>query len=331
MKCESPILLKSGLVVPCGKCLLCLSHRRDEWSARLQLHTLTYESMPFFVTLTYKPQMLVYGDIVPTLVKSDIRFFIKRIKDRYDLYNSDFAYFGCGEYGDSPITGDVLERPHFHLLLFGFPQLEEWFKRSVEFAEEKLEESWTRDGDSIGFVNVGRAEWSGIHYVTKYVLKYLDSSYTEKEKPFIIYTRGLGNRWLDSPECHYLLRRIREYRMPAPCCELDYSTPETLRSTSADLLQQLRDTMPKFVCNTPQGQQIALPRYFRKKIIGQFEYFKDSPFWYYDFLTKLHEASAYLCDHGEYDAESGVSYHQQVVDFAVNKIKQRLIFNRYKK
>lgn len=323
MKCAAPIQLKSGLVVPCGKCELCLSHRRDEWSARLQLHTLSYDSMPFFVTLTYKPEMLVYGAEVPTLVKSDVRLFIKRIKDKYQLYNSDFTYFGCGEYGDK------FDRPHFHLLLFGFPQLEEWFERSIFFAEDKLAESWTRDGKNIGFVNIGRAEWSGIHYVTKYVLKYLESDYNDKERPFIIYTRGIGYRWLDSQECKYLMYKIHNYCMPEPCCELDYTSPETLRDTSGTLLRQLSASMPRLVCTTPQGNKIALPRYFRKKLIGSFEHFKDSPYWYYDFLTKLHEASAYTAAHGDYDAVSGVSYHQQIVDFAIRKIHHRLITQQY--
>lgn len=333
--CEKPIALKSGLVVPCGKCILCLSHRREEWSTRLQLHTLQYDSMPFFVTLTYKPEEVVYGDAGYTLVPDHIRSFIKRIKDKYDLYNSDFAYFGCGEYGDK---GDpALDRPHYHLLLFGFPQLEEAYRKSVLDANKLIYDDWVRidpvtgDRYNLGFVDVGVAEWSGIHYVTKYVLKFDEQDYVGKQKPFVIFTRGIGSKWLDSLECKHLLYRLHHFRLPPPVCDLDYSTPDSLCRTASDNLKEIKRFMPKLVCTTPQGNKIALPRYYRKKIIGQFEHFKDSPFWYYDFLSKLIEATSYIKEYAAYDAESAVSHHQQVIDFAKRKIYHRLIIQQSKK
>lgn len=336
MICENPIQLKSGLVVPCGKCVLCLSKRRDEWSARLQLHTMSYDSMPFFVTLTYRPEEVVTGDSGYTLVPDHVRRFIKRIKDKYDLYNSDFAYFGCGEYGDK---GDpALDRPHYHLILFGFPQLEEAYQRGVVAANKLLSDNWVRiDSHTgirypLGFVDVGRAEWSGIHYVTKYVLKFIDEDYIGKQKPFVLFTRGIGKNWFKSAECSYIKRRLEEfvdrYKFIDPGVELDYSSPTALRDSAYDCMQELSSVVPKLVVTLPQGNRIAMPRYYRKKLIGSFEHFMDNPFWIYNLYSQLHEAASYLVDHGDYDRESDQTYFSQIVEFAKNRINQRLILKQ---
>lgn len=331
MKCESPIQLKSGLVVPCGKCVLCLSHRRDEWSARLQLHTLSYDSMPFFVTLTYAPENRMYGsDDRPTICREHLRLFIKRIKDKFDLYSSDFAYFGCNEYGDK------FGAPHAHLILFGFLQLEDAYKVGAWTADSLLQESWhDSEGKTLGFVYTGRADWSGIHYVTKYVLKFDgNEDYQGIDKPSMIYSRGLGSNWLFSQECIYLKSRIQDFMRRSKnfdCADLDFSSPESLRSSSYEALSSLRDVMPRLVATLPQGDKIVLPRYYRKKLIGSFEHHLDSPFWLFNFLSQIYEATNYLVEHGDYDRESESSYYSQIVQFAKNRIYQRLLIKQSQK
>lgn len=331
MKCESPIQLNSGLVVPCGKCILCLSHRRDDWSVRLQLHTMSYDSMPFFVTLTYAPEQRVYGVDRPSICRDHLRSFIKRIKDKFSLYSSDFAYFGCNEYGDK------FGAPHAHLILFGFPQLEDAYKTGAWTADSLLQKFWhDANGKTLGFVYTGRADWSGIHYVTKYVLKFDGhDNYDGVEKPSIVYTRGLGNRWLNSPECVYLRSRIQKFiseaRFRSPEYVLDFSTPESLRDSARDELISLKEYMPKLVCTLPSGDKVALPRYYRKKLIGSFEHFMDNPFWLYDFYSKLYEATNYLVEHGDYDRESDQSYYSQIVEFAKKRIYQRLLIKQSQK
>lgn len=61
MQCESPVRITKnlnpsefpdGLLVPCGKCLLCKIHKRKEWSMRM-LHELSYYDDSIFITLTY--------------------------------------------------------------------------------------------------------------------------------------------------------------------------------------------------------------------------------------------------------------------------------------
>ena len=143
MRCENPIILKSGLVVPCGKCLLCLSSRRDEWSRRLQLHTYGYAKPPFFVTLTYDDDHLPHEDGVVQLRKRDFSLFVKRLKDRLKAYNSDFSVFGCGEYGD------LFQRPHGHILIFGCNQLYELFDIGYKCCHDFLLDVWCNIMNSI--------------------------------------------------------------------------------------------------------------------------------------------------------------------------------------
>ena len=200
----------SGIVVPCGKCELCLSDRRNEWSIRLAIHLQSCQFMPMMVTLTYDsdhlplvgledglwyrrhwPSWLDYHrddyTNLPTLVRSDVSSFLKSYKRKYGLSNDVFQYFGCGEYGHKG-------RAHYHLLFFGDDELYKMFMDNYEDAQRRISEVW-----NLGFVHLGVAGFDGIHYVTKYCLK---EDYNQLDplqcKPFTIASNGLGNNFLDS-------------------------------------------------------------------------------------------------------------------------------------
>ena len=128
-------MLKSGISVPCGKCEVCRSDARNEWSIRLALHLQNCDRMPMFITLTYRDEDVpfVYStpnneffwnrgypthkDAMPSLYREDVSKFLKAYKRKYKLDNETFQYFGCGEYGEN------YRRPHYHLLFFGDFQL----------------------------------------------------------------------------------------------------------------------------------------------------------------------------------------------------------------
>lgn len=46
-----------GLQVPCGKCIACRIHKRQEWTLRL-MHELTNWENSVFVTFTYSPETI---------------------------------------------------------------------------------------------------------------------------------------------------------------------------------------------------------------------------------------------------------------------------------
>lgn len=322
MKCSSPIQLKNGLVVPCGKCLLCMSARRDDWSVRLQLHTMSYDKMPFFVTLTYDTPYLKFADKA-TLCRSDLSLFIKRLKDKFNLYNSSFSYFGCGEYGDEKASTVGIARPHYHIILYGFDALHDAYERSWLEANKLICDVW-----KMGNVDVGVAEWSGIHYVTKYVLKFVDEDYTGIQKPFIVYSKGLGKNFLHTREGRFLLSTVNSKsfrKVVSAMPELDTSDIFSLNRTALAGLRYLAPHLPKLFITLPSGKKAALPRYLRRKLVGSFEHFKDNPYWLYNSLQQIVESTTYLFQHKEYDQFAEIPYAQQVLNFAEYKIKKRLL------
>ena len=116
MKCISPITLKiqnplnkdGKVIVPCGKCMNCLTNRRESWIIRLIEEFKTKKAT--FLTLTYNDENLVYADgEKPTLSKRDVQLFLKRL--RKSLKKS-IKYYCVGEYGTRT------NRPHYHFILF---------------------------------------------------------------------------------------------------------------------------------------------------------------------------------------------------------------------
>lgn len=339
MNCVSPIALSNGYVVPCGKCELCKSRRRDEWSVRLQLHADTYHNMPLFLTLTYDDEHLIYSDDGPTLCKSDVRLFLKRYKDRYRLYNTRWSYFGCGEYGDT------FGRPHFHLLFFGDNELQSLFDRDSFLADAHVEECWTRyDPETkkytrIGKVRVFQAQWSGVHYVTKYVLKDDESfgvTHNLRQEPFTIWSHGLGFDWLQSDEAKRFKNMIdrftawkREIYESLPL--LDFSDPYAMYNSASLICNVLNQYLPNFKVLLPSGEWAYLPRSLRSRLLGKFEHYQDNPFWLSNYFHRLRDTTKYWLDLGcddhlrPFPIEVQNAYHRSY------QIISRLIQNRHKK
>ena len=273
--CFYPITLKSGEVVPCGHCEECYNQRRTEWSVRLQLHTLSYDRMPLFVTLTYAPEFLPEEG----LKKKDLQNYIKRIRDKYNLYNTDFSFYACGEHGD------LLGRPHYHVLLFGMSVYDDIYLRDDELCRSVIESDW-----KLGECFVCRADWSGIHYVTKYCMKYLDREWNDVgNPPFSLCSKGIGNGFLESDQYIFIkscvnVEKFRKFLNDVP--QLDFTNHHTLYSTSNEILDQLKPFVESTKIVLPSGKSVLLPRYYRKKLYGSYENWKDNPFAYYRMVQK---------------------------------------------
>lgn len=160
MRCVSPLSLKdprgrsAGLrvIVPCGRCGACRSNRRADWSFRLK-EEFRVSKNAFFVTLTYSDENLVWADDGPTLVKSDLQKFWKRLRKCVDpLLEWNVRYYAVGEYGSRTF------RPHYHAVVYNLPL----------FVRDRLQEVWRVHGVDIGGVHVVALNDATIHYVTKY-------------------------------------------------------------------------------------------------------------------------------------------------------------------
>lgn len=175
----------SYIYVPCGKCAACLSKRRSEWSFRLFQEVRNSESC-YFITLTYDDEYLKYkvledtGCLVPVVNKRDVQLFLKRLRKSIEPFK--IRYFLVSEYGPKTY------RPHYHMLLFNFPNL----------LKSKLDAILT-DAWSNGFIRVDPVSDARVNYVTSYCL---DSSTLPEvlDKNFMLCSRrpGLGSSYCDN-------------------------------------------------------------------------------------------------------------------------------------
>lgn len=206
---------KSKLKLPCGHCAVCRKNKRKEMTVRLTNEIQSFEHS-CFLTLTYKPDELPYvneqtGEIRrykdirdtvddflfkeeqlkgwnPTLVKSDLQNFIKRLRKHLTTkvkkestkegrdYVENIRYFAVGEYGVKK------SRPHWHVIIFNWlpSDLEVFADRGQYhlYRSKQVEKCWT-DGISI----VGECNNAVAKYCAQYVTKKEDKNLIYK--PFV--------------------------------------------------------------------------------------------------------------------------------------------------
>lgn len=182
-RCIFPITLSNpdGMqrtrVVPCGKCVPCKRRRQAQWSFRL-LQEMQYSFSSCFLTLTYNDEHLTYGQLWPTLVKSDLQKFMKRLrKAHHKLSEKKLVYYACGEYGENTY------RPHYHMILFNLHP-------SMLF-DGVLSDIW-----QMGNVRVDDCNIKSIQYTSKYVMK-SDKAPEGLQPEFSIMSKGIGKQYLN--------------------------------------------------------------------------------------------------------------------------------------
>lgn len=172
MRCMSPVRVKGGQFVPCGKCKFCMANRRADWSYRLQ-QELEVSSSAYFVTLTYADENLRQRG----LSKRDVQLFLKKLRkyesklEKPEGKKVSIRYYIVGEYGTR--TG----RAHYHALIFN----------ASRETVERLPSIWEK-----GHVQVGTVGGASIHYVTKYHLNRFDNVPVGCEPSFTLMSRGNG-------------------------------------------------------------------------------------------------------------------------------------------
>lgn len=204
-KCLHPMYLASvEAKVPCGWCVNCRQNKRQSWVYRLQAEAKEYP-LSLFVTLTYDDEHLpierIGSDLFQTNVavvsKRDVQLFMKRLRKKYEDYK--MRYFVTSEYGAK--NG----RPHYHMILFGFPF-------TGKMAGDLLAECWQN-----GFVQAHPLTIKEIAYVCKYM--YEKSMCPEilrdekKYKPFMLCSRnpGIGFGFMKADIIEFYRRHPRDY------------------------------------------------------------------------------------------------------------------------
>lgn len=201
--------------IPCRRCNECKINYAQEWSIRCY-HEFQVRKIGCFLTLTIdsnKCKLFLddakkmkryckgckkgsrYFKYPPdyTLLKGWFLDELKRIRDvLLKRYCVKVRYFGCGEYGE------LDDRPHYHLLLFGYNFMDRvYWKKSSKgidtYLSEELSDLWP-----YGIAMIEEINYRACMYVAKYVtkkLKYYDDqvafeNYYGREPEFIFMSKG---------------------------------------------------------------------------------------------------------------------------------------------
>lgn len=188
----------SFIELPCRKCIGCRLDIARQWAVRC-VHEAQMHKENAFLTLTYNDKFLPAGG---TLVKKDLQLFFKRLRDL--LYRQDeehpikFRYYAVGEYGSD---GD---RPHYHILLFGFnfPDRVLFYQENGKslFTSSILQNLWPFGYVTIGDLNFDTACYCARYVQKKYIGEYPDEHYKGRIPEFAIMSKmqgGIGKSWFD--------------------------------------------------------------------------------------------------------------------------------------
>lgn len=194
MQCKKTILLKTGIKVPCYKCIACRLNRGREKAVRAYHEAKTHESS-LFLTLTYSPDNLKSD----RLQYSDFQKFIRKLRKHS---SSNIGYMVTGEYGENT------KRPHWHCILFNYsPEDPKRLRTTKEgdtiFTAPIFEEIWPHGLHEYGTVTLESAG-----YVASYAAKKLvhgkdqNHNYHPIHKTSKIHT--MGKKWIQENWKHVL-------------------------------------------------------------------------------------------------------------------------------
>lgn len=216
--------LGANITVQCGKCPLCIHSHRMNWLMRCEQESLKSQ-LPnhWFITLTYNEKKVPRKRGVRTLFKRHPQLFIKRLRKA----GHTIKYILVGEYGTET------ERPHYHMLA--------WTNASVQ----DIDKAW-----NYGHVHYRKMERETILYTLKYVLNPRQGDNTNKQREYVVYSKGIGLGYLTTQMYYY---HTEDYENPI------YTT----------------------VIN---GKRIPLPRYYRKKIFTKYQNYLHAVQMYYKAL-----------------------------------------------
>lgn len=183
-----------------------------------------------------------------------------------------------------------------------------------KFARDRLQPLW-----KYGRVWIGFAEWSGIHYITKYVLKDNDSNFNPSVPSFTICSKGLGMSFLDSPEAIEIRKRLQylKYNFNYIFSHCPSWNPLDVDSIKR-AINYYRPLVPNWKVQLDSGKWVLLPRVIRKKFLGTNENWQDNPLWEYQLLEECLKMNQYIEIYG------GTNFSQENSEKTIQLIRNRL-------
>nr|QJB19922.1 MAG: replication initiator protein [Microvirus sp.] len=192
MPCDTPFYVQrrkwdtEKVPVPCGKCPACKFRRVNEWVFRLMKEE-EQHTCSSFITLTYDTRHVpISAHGYMTLRKKDFQDYMKRLRKLCP--GAVIKYYAVGEYGGRT------HRPHYHAIVFGVHDTEDFFR------------AWHLDGEPIGSVHVGQVSQQSIAYTMKYIDKphYIRKhARDDRAQEFSLMSKGLGSSYITDVQKQY--------------------------------------------------------------------------------------------------------------------------------
>lgn len=227
--------------VPCGQCIGCRLERSREWAIRC-VHEASLYNENCFVTLTYNDQSYPSDG---SLNKRDVQLFLKRLRKHFD--EDRIRYFQCGEYGE------LLNRPHHHMLIFGFDFPDKTFWKMSHgfplYRSESLERLWP-----LGYSNIGGVTFESAAYVARYIVKKITGDnakehYQGRSSEYVTMSRrpGIARAWTEKylndvyPEDYVIIRNGLKCRPPRYYDNIfDVVNPEKMEEIKNKRIKQIK-------------------------------------------------------------------------------------------
>lgn len=180
--------LDRPLFLACGQCFDCRRRIALEWTIRV-MHERSLHKRASFLTLTYDEEHLPDDG---GLSLDDWQRFAKRLRKAI----GPFRFLQCGEYGD------LSNRPHHHVALFGHDFSQDRILLSGQgnrrlYRSPLLEATW-----QAGECRIGSLTWQSAGYIARYVMKKLTGNegveeYGDLRPPFRTSSNrpGLAADW----------------------------------------------------------------------------------------------------------------------------------------
>lgn len=237
-------------LVPCGHCTLCGSRRSSEWQFRAVAETVTSSNTPYFVTLTYNDKYLPATGVS----KYPLQLFFKRLRVKLQRLgiSCTIKYFACAEYGKDT------HRPHYHVLIWGFPDDRKDLFPNITSILHFIEDCWsvytydfsrkTWFYDPIGFAYCKPCDSGAFSYVSKYMTKpcYVPDG---KNPTFFLSSHGIGAAYCE---------RYRDFYLQNPE-KLDISVCDPVNG------EVITAPLPKYFVNKYfPSLSVKIPKYIRQ-------------------------------------------------------------------
>lgn len=168
--------LEDYIQVPCGKCVECLKAKISERLCSLYMEFIDRGFYAVFVTLTLSDNVFLKD--MSGVKRSHVKPLLDDMRKHKEL-----SYFLTSEYGSTT------DRPHYHMIVFGFQNLKQ--------AEDYFLKHWSNGLISVTECNDARFTYVASCHITKcsHIPEYVDFNTGEVlpcNKPFTISSRGIG-------------------------------------------------------------------------------------------------------------------------------------------